>query len=160
MAAVLTHTPRPAAAPAPWNEPVHGPGRRPSLTVVEGGRSAAAAVRRRRAAARLAASLGAGLVLAAVVALVALGATALLGADAAAPGPASTAEAPGPAGAGTSTTPAPAEVVVRPGDSLWAIARRLQPTGDVRPLVDALAERAGGAAVVVGQRLDLSGLLD
>jgi hypothetical protein len=51
-------------------------------------------------------------------------------------------------------------VVVQPGDTLWAIARRIQPTGDVRPLVDELAHRAGGAAVVSGQRLDLSGLAD
>lgn len=47
---------------------------------------------------------------------------------------------------------------VRSGDTLWSIARRLQPTGDVRPLVDQLAERNGGSALQVGQRLDLAGL--
>jgi nucleoid-associated protein YgaU len=48
--------------------------------------------------------------------------------------------------------------VVRSGDTLWSIARHLQPEGDVRPLVDVLAERAGGAALQPGQRLDLHGL--
>jgi Tfp pilus assembly protein FimV len=43
--------------------------------------------------------------------------------------------------------------VVQPGDTIWSIARRLQPTGDVRALVDALVERNGGAALDVGQRL-------
>ena len=38
-------------------------------------------------------------------------------------------------------------VVVEPGDTLWSIARRLQPTGDVRALVDRLA----GAAQRVGR---------
>lgn len=30
--------------------------------------------------------------------------------------------------------------VVQPGDTLWAIARQVQPTGDVRPLVSRLAD--------------------
>jgi nucleoid-associated protein YgaU len=41
-------------------------------------------------------------------------------------------------------TPAPLVVVVRPGDTLWGIAEDLVgPTGDPRPLVDAIA-RANG----------------
>lgn len=44
-------------------------------------------------------------------------------------------------------------VVVRPGESLWQVARRLQPHGDIRPLVDRLAARNGGAQVVAGQQL-------
>jgi hypothetical protein len=48
--------------------------------------------------------------------------------------------------------------VVQPGDTLWSIARRLQPEGDVRPLVDALADRNGGAGVQAGQRLWLDDL--
>jgi hypothetical protein len=49
-------------------------------------------------------------------------------------------------------------VVVRPGDTLWSIARSLQPGGDVRDLVDRLAERAGGAQITPGQRIDVAGL--
>lgn len=49
-------------------------------------------------------------------------------------------------------------VVVRSGDTLWSIARSLQPTGEIRPLVDELARRAGGSSLRVGQRLDVRGL--
>ena len=66
----------------------------------------------------------------------------------------------GGAPASTPTVRPATTYVVQPGDTLWAIARRLQPTGDIRPLVDELARRAGSAAVVAGQRLDLSGLPD
>lgn len=49
--------------------------------------------------------------------------------------------------------------IVEPGDSLWSIASRLQPTGDVRPLVDELVARNGGETTLVpGQVIDLSGL--
>jgi nucleoid-associated protein YgaU len=44
-------------------------------------------------------------------------------------------------------------VVVQPGDSVWAIARRVQPVGDVRPLVDELVARHGSAAIVPGDVL-------
>ena len=43
--------------------------------------------------------------------------------------------------------------VAQPGDTLWSIARRLQPDGDVRTLVDALVRVNGGAALDVGQRV-------
>jgi hypothetical protein len=46
-------------------------------------------------------------------------------------------------------------VLVQPGETLWTIARDLQPTGDVRPLVDDLAALNGGSAVAAGQRLVL-----
>lgn len=55
-------------------------------------------------------------------------------------------------------TVAASTYVVRSGDTLWSIARQLQPEGDIRPLVDLLAERAGGSALQPGQRLDLHGL--
>ena len=46
--------------------------------------------------------------------------------------------------------------VVQPGDTLWAIARRLAPEGgDVRPIVDALAADRGGRALEVGERIVL-----
>jgi len=49
---------------------------------------------------------------------------------------------------------------VQRGESLWTVARRIQPTGDLRQLVDALIERNGGVTVEAGQRLDLTGLVD
>jgi nucleoid-associated protein YgaU len=44
--------------------------------------------------------------------------------------------------------------VVRPGDTLWSIARRIQ-DGDPRPLVDAIqaANRADPGALVPGEVL-------
>jgi hypothetical protein len=45
--------------------------------------------------------------------------------------------------------------LVGPGDTLWSIARELQPTGDVRPLVDALAAARGGRPLQVGERITL-----
>jgi hypothetical protein len=48
--------------------------------------------------------------------------------------------------------------IVQPGDTLWSIARRVQPTGDVRPLVDKLSAQRHGAALQVGETIDLSRL--
>jgi LysM repeat protein len=48
--------------------------------------------------------------------------------------------------------------VVQPGDTLWSIARSLQPSGDVRHLVDTLSDRVGGRALVAGQSLRVDGL--
>ena len=45
--------------------------------------------------------------------------------------------------------------VVQQGDTLWSIARRLQPSGDVRRLVDQLAAAHHGAALIAGDRLTL-----
>ena len=45
--------------------------------------------------------------------------------------------------------------VVRSGDTLWTIARRMQPTGDVRPIVDALADARGGRPLQPGERIVL-----
>ncbi len=44
-------------------------------------------------------------------------------------------------------------VEVAPGDTLWSIARRLQPEGDLRPLVDRLAATNGGPLIRAGDRL-------
>ena len=46
-------------------------------------------------------------------------------------------------------------VIVQPGDTLWSIARAVQPEGDVRPLVQRLAELNGGAQIRAGQALVL-----
>jgi hypothetical protein len=40
--------------------------------------------------------------------------------------------------------------VVHSGDTLWSIARRIQPEGDVRPLVDALSAQMGGTVLQPG----------
>jgi hypothetical protein len=69
-------------------------------------------------------------------------------------------------GGGASTAPAAptaiavgarpaATYVVQPGDTVWSVARRMQPDGDIRPLVDEIVARNGGAALVVGQLLAL-----
>jgi hypothetical protein len=55
-------------------------------------------------------------------------------------------------------TPARATVyVVRPGDTLWSIAAALEPGRDERPLVDQLAQEAGGASLYPGQTLVMTG---
>jgi hypothetical protein len=40
---------------------------------------------------------------------------------------------------------------VQPGDTVWSIATRLQPTGDVRPLVDRLDASFGGSVLHAGE---------
>lgn len=138
MVAVLE--PRPALRPAPR------PPARPDLRLIVGGR----ADRPRRpidAVAPWGPLAGAvGLVLLAVVVAVAiaLGAFAPL--------------APGPTGGGASVAAqagARDSVVVEAGDTLWSIARQLQPVGDVRPLVARLVELNGSAAIRPGQVLAL-----
>ena len=44
-------------------------------------------------------------------------------------------------------------VIVKPGDTLWSIARKMQPTGDVRPLVDRIATLNNGYGLTAGQAL-------
>ena len=162
MAAVIVPE---SVAPAPWHRPARGhrpPMARTDLRVLPGGPAAVRAARRDRRRPGPGA-VAAGLALAVVVALALVGLAHLIGADAADSGPASTAVVSPASPAAvlvepTAVAATATQVVVRPGDSLWSIARSLQPTGDVRPLVDRLAERAGGAQLVVGQRLDLSGV--
>jgi LysM repeat protein len=45
--------------------------------------------------------------------------------------------------------------VVQPGDTLWSIAQRVDPSGDPRPLVDRLAAQVGTDDVVPGERVTL-----
>ena len=44
-------------------------------------------------------------------------------------------------------------VIVKPGDTLWSIARKMQPTGDVRRLVDRIATLNNGYGLIAGQAL-------
>lgn len=45
--------------------------------------------------------------------------------------------------------------VVRPGDTLWSLATRIDPEADPRPLVDTLVAANGGSTLYVGQRIEL-----
>jgi hypothetical protein len=45
--------------------------------------------------------------------------------------------------------------VVQPGDTLWALARRMQPTGDIRPLVHELSQARRGVPLRAGERITL-----
>ena len=57
--------------------------------------------------------------------------------------------------AATAARRAVSAYVVQPGDTLWSIARHLQPEGDLRPLVDQLVDLNGGTDLAVGQRLPI-----
>ena len=61
---------------------------------------------------------------------------------------------PGPALAGEAVAPH-SSYVVQPGDTLWSIAVRLDPSGDPRPTVAKLEAEVGGAGVVPGEQLAL-----
>jgi LysM repeat protein len=54
-----------------------------------------------------------------------------------------------------SQQPAPAATswTVRPGDTLWGIARAVQPQGDIRPLVDRLSAAYKDRALQVGETI-------
>lgn len=122
----------------------HASPQRPALRLVttDGGRTIEAPLDLGIGTAHVAAAVVA-LVLALMLAL-AIGNGALAGL---APGPSAPATASAPAAGATSS------VVVQPGDTLWAIARRIQPTGDVRPLVDQLIELNGSASLQAGSEV-------
>jgi hypothetical protein len=44
---------------------------------------------------------------------------------------------------------------VQPGDTLWSIALRLDPSGDPRPIVQRLEQQVGGDTVQAGERVVL-----
>jgi hypothetical protein len=75
------------------------------------------------------------------------GLLAVRSAQAASAGPTTAAVTVAPAVIGEST------IVVRDGDTLWAIAEDLAPGRDPRPIVDALADRNGGTALQSGDVL-------
>ena len=55
--------------------------------------------------------------------------------------------------AATERLPHVQQVVVEPGDSLWSIAQRVAPGHDPRPIVDAIADARGTAAVRAGETI-------
>lgn len=60
----------------------------------------------------------------------------------------------------SSPEPGAAVHVVQPGENLWSVASDVagDRNGDLRPVVDELAARAGGSALQPGQRISLEGL--
>jgi len=161
MAAVIVTSTRPLPARRPLGAARSVPPR-PALEVLEGGRRAARRYARARSRAHVGRPSAAvyrrrriGVALAAVT-VVAVGYLAVLGVGVLLAGPA--AGSPTSAASGPALTHADRTYVVQPGDTLWSIARSLHPSGDVRPVVDALESRAGGAALVPGQRLRVDGL--
>jgi hypothetical protein len=68
--------------------------------------------------------------------------------------PAPASPAAGVAESGTAVAPV---VEVQAGDTLWTIARRLQPVGDVRPLVDQLVALNGTSPLVPGGQVVIPG---
>ena len=94
------------------------------------------------------------LALAAVALVVVVGWLALVGAHAVLAGDLDPAPGAGAAAAGVGPV-----YVVQPGDTLWSIATGLAPDGDVRAVVDRLADRSGEGPLQVGQRLPLDGIV-
>ena len=90
-------------------------------------------------------------------AVAALTAAVLLGAGAALVVPGEVSPASSGAPAASLVPVARTTYVVQPGDTLWQIARGVQPFGDVRPLVQRLGAARGGAPLRAGELLALPG---
>lgn len=135
MTAIVQPTLRP-------HQPIPG---RPSLRVIEGGRSPRqlAQYRRRR--------------IAVAIVLVAIATVTVIGVRAAVPDLSPTVPGAHPtAPVGLGEASGVPSVVVRPGDTLWSIARRVEPGGDVRAVVDRLADVHGTGPLQVGERLPIA----
>ncbi len=136
MAAIIHSDPRPVRSPIPA---------RP-LRVIEGGRAPhrqVALYRRRRITAAIFVVALAGLALVGTHALLVAVRPAVPGANV-------------PTGTISATVDRGPVVVVRPGDTLWSIARRLAPEGDVRATVDRLAAVHGTGPLQVSERLPVA----
>jgi hypothetical protein len=90
--------------------------------------------------------------------LLALGATRAVEGVAAMRSAPTSGSAADPTGAAATAGGVAGVYVVQPGDTLWSIAERVVPGEDPRPIVDRLAEQAGGSALRPGQRLSLAGV--
>ena len=56
-------------------------------------------------------------------------------------------------GSALAETGSPVTYTVRPGDTLWTIAERVDPSADPRPLVARLSAQTGSDTVVPGERI-------
>jgi nucleoid-associated protein YgaU len=92
--------------------------------------------------------LALGLVVVAAQAGVALG-----GSPLAAPGRHPTSALGATSGASSGVSSGVVSVVVRPGDSLWSIAERVDPGDDPRPVVDEVVQARGDAPLVPGETI-------
>ena len=71
-------------------------------------------------------------------------------------GPGSESGSPTSSGPAADLVPVAAtSYVVQPGDTLWSVARSLQPSGDVRPLVDRLSRGTDAGRLRPGQAISL-----
>ena len=59
------------------------------------------------------------------------------------------------AGSALSESSTPFVYTVQPGDTLWSIAQRLDPSADPRPLVARLTTQTGSDTVIPGERITL-----
>ncbi|MFN8018311.1 MAG: LysM domain-containing protein [Acidimicrobiales bacterium] len=94
---------------------------------------------------------------AAVVALVAVLLAALALGNGSTAGPSAAPSVRPSAAAAAAAADGAATITVRSGDTYWSIARRLQPTGDVRALVDQLQALNGAAVLQPGDQVVLPG---
>jgi hypothetical protein len=71
-------------------------------------------------------------------------------------GPLTTTGAPAAQAGGPAMIPAGTRFyVVRPGDTIWSVADRLDPNGDERPLVDVLQRELKGSTLYPGEQIPL-----
>jgi len=62
----------------------------------------------------------------------------------------------GPDDPGSDGRPGRVVEVVRPGDTMWSLAARLQPHGDLRPTVDGLVAAHGSRPLQPGERIAIA----
>ena len=126
---------------------------RPVLVVLPPVTRPGARVYRRRRLAVLAAALSVVLVAALALSLAGRSSTSAVTTD---PAGAVLVREPAAYGAAGQPVPPRAVYVVQPGDTIWSIARKLDPSGDTRAMVDRIVAFNGGAALEPGQRLRLT----